>query len=119
VKHGTCFDGISADGYFARAIALVDQLNRSKLRSLFAGRVGQEVTAEEIRNAVDASFGQGAGERVRVACKRDSNRSLVIELTIGLAGEIGENAAIETLIAAARPTSPGCPSGVVDPVGPQ
>jgi ribonuclease T2 len=119
VKHGTCVDGMSADGYFARAIALVDQVNQSKLQALFASRVGQEVTIDEIRTALDAALGRGAGQRVRVSCKRDRNRNLIPELTIGLAGEISEKPAIGQLIAAAEPTKPGCPAALVDQVGPQ
>jgi ribonuclease T2 len=119
VKHGTCVDGVSAQRYFATAIALVDEVNQSKLQALFASRVGQEVSSDEIREAMDASFGHGAGQRVRVSCKRDSSRNLITELTIGLEGGIGEKPPIAELIAAAKPTKPGCPAGVVDQVGRQ
>jgi len=94
-------------------------VNQSKLQAHFASRVGQEVSSDEIREAMDASFGQGAGQRVRVSCKRDRSRNLITELTIGLEGGIGEKPPIAELIAAAKPTKPGCPAGVVDQVGRQ
>jgi len=119
IKHGTCFGGEPPEQYFARAIALVDQLNASRARELFAGNIGSEVTSASIRAAFDASFGAGAGARVRVSCDRDGGRNLIAELTIGLVGEIGADPSLGQLIAASPPTDPGCPSGLVDPVGRQ
>lgn len=119
IKHGTCFGGVPAEEYFSRAIALVDQLNASRARELFAGSIGSEVTSASIRAAFDASFGPGTGERVRVSCDRDGGRNLIAELTIGLVGEIGVDPSLGQLIAASAPTDPGCPSGLVDPVGRQ
>ncbi len=117
IKHGTCFQGESADEYFARTLALMKQLNASQVRSLLASKIGSEVTGAAIRDAFDASFGDGAGERVRVACKRDGGRNLIVEITIGLAGQINDDPSLEKLIAASQPTDPGCPRGIVDPVG--
>ena len=116
IKHGTCFDD-SAEEYFSRAIALVEQLNRSKAQELFVSSIGSEVTGSAVRDAFDESFGEGAGERVRIACKRDGSRNLIVELTIGLVGEIGDEPSLADLIAASEPTDPGCPRGIVDPVG--
>lgn len=116
IKHGTCFDD-PAEEYFSRAIALIDQLNSSKVQELFASNIGSQVTGSAIRNAFDASFGEGAGDRVRVACKRDGGRNLIVEMTIGLAGEIGDQPKLADLIAASGTTDPGCPSGIVDPIG--
>lgn len=71
----------------------------------------------EVRAAFDAAFGPGAGDRVRIACRRDGQRNLVVELTLGLAGRIADDSSLAGLMAAAAPTAPGCPGGVVDPVG--
>ena len=70
IKHGTCARADSADAYFSQAIALLDQLNASKAQGLFASNVGGEITGKAIRDAFDESFGEGAGDRVRVSCKR-------------------------------------------------
>jgi ribonuclease T2 len=118
IKHGTCFAG-DAQAYYARSLALMDQLNGSKVRELFAANVGAEITGEAIRAAFDASFGEGTGRRVRVECQRDGSRTLIVEIKIGLAGEIGDAPSLARLAAASAPTDPGCPRGVVDPVGPQ
>jgi ribonuclease T2 len=117
IKHGTCFQGETADAYFSRAVALMAQLNNSKARELFASHVGSEITGAAIKEAFNASFGDGAGDRVRVACKRDGTRNLIVELTIGLVGEINDDPSLSELVAASEPTDPGCPRGLVDTVG--
>jgi ribonuclease T2 len=117
IKHGTCFDAGSPDEYFSRAIALIEQLNSSKAQALFASNIGKEIGGKAIRDAFDESFGDGAGDRVRIACKRDGGRNLIVELTIGLVGEIGDDSSLTDLIAASEPTDPGCPHGIVDAVG--
>jgi ribonuclease T2 len=117
IKHGTCFHADSADEYFSRAIALVDQLNASKAQGLFASNVGGEITGKAIRDAFDESFGEGAGDRVRVSCKRIRGRNLIVELTIGLVGEIGDEPSLADLMAASAATDPGCPGGAIEAVG--
>lgn len=116
IKHGTCFND-PAEEYFSRSIALIEQLNGSKVREIFASSIGSEVTGRAIRDAFDESFGDGAGERVRIACKRDGSRNLIVELTIGLVGEVDDEPSLADLIAASEPTDPGCTRGIVDPVG--
>jgi ribonuclease T2 len=117
IKHGTCFHADSADEYFSRAIALVGQLNASKAQGLFASNVGGEITGKAIRDAFDESFGEGAGDRVRVSCKRIRGRNLIVELTIGLVGEIGDEPSLADLMAASAATDPGCPGGAIEAVG--
>jgi ribonuclease T2 len=117
IKHGTCYDGTGADEYFSDALHLMQALNTSDVQKLFASRIGRELTTSDIRAAFDTSFGPGAGDRVRVACKNDQGRRLIVELTIGLSGTVSPATAISDLIAASSATEPGCPSGVVDAVG--
>lgn len=117
VKHGTCYDGTDAGEYFSDSLHLMDALNASQVRKLFAARVGETLSGEQIRAAFDESFGPGAGDRVRVACKKDQARRLIVELTIGLSGTVSPSSRMSDLIAASSPTEPGCPSGVVDAVG--
>ena len=117
IKHGTCYDGTGADEYFSDALHLMDKLNGSEVRKLFASRIGEELDGEQIRAAFDKSFGPGAGDRVRIACKNDQGRRLIVELTIGLSGTVSPASKMSDLIEASSPTEPGCPSGVVDAVG--
>jgi ribonuclease T2 len=116
IKHGTCFDG-DAETYYAAALTLLADLNASPVRELFAQNTGKRLTQAQIRAAFDDGFGPGLGERVRVACEDDGDRTLVTQLTLGLWGTIGRDPDLRALLAAARPTSGGCRAGLVDRVG--
>ncbi|MEW9305273.1 ribonuclease T2 family protein [Labrys neptuniae] len=117
IEHGTCFFEKSADAYFRRSVALIGEINASPVQKLFADNVGKEIDTSQIRSAFDQGFGAGAGERVRFACKRDGSRSIIVEMTIGLRGEVKDGAKLADLIAGASPTDQGCKAGIVDPVG--
>jgi ribonuclease T2 len=84
---------------------------------LFAARVGGEVAIGEVRQAFDAAFGPGAGERVQMRCAGDGGRTLVQELRIATAGVVGPDGDVGSLLRAGEPLSPGCPVGAVDPAG--
>lgn len=118
VKHGTCYS-ISIDDYYSHSVWLVQRINASKLQDLFESRIGQQVTAKEIKAAFSASFGPSAGERLRVSCRRDtdSNRNLISEITVGLTGKINGEKSFSELVNAASAVTSGCPKGIVDPVG--
>lgn len=116
-EHGTCFFEKSADAYFRREVALIGQINTSPVQKLFADNIGKQIQTSDIRAAFDQAFGEGAGDRVRVSCKRDGDRSIIVEVTIGLRGEVNDNPSLATLIAGASPTDQGCRAGIVDPVG--
>lgn len=116
LKHGTCY-GTDADEYFADSLAMLDAVNASAVRELFAANIGKTLTQKQVRDAFDKSFGKGAGLRVRLACERDGNRRIISELTIGLTGNIRGAGDYKRLTMAARPTDGGCDQGVVDRVG--
>jgi ribonuclease T2 len=42
---------------------------------------------------------------------------LIVELTIGLVGEIGDEPSLADLMAASAATDPGCPGGAIEAVG--
>lgn len=116
IVHGTC-SGVGQDVYFHRAALFTGTIENSAVNALLAGRIGQHVDSSEIRAAFDTAFGAGAGDRVRVACERDGDRSLISEITIGLHGDVVGTGGLGELILAAPKTDPGCPGGIVDPVG--
>lgn len=116
VKHGTCYSN-SAERYFADSLKVMDWLNASFVRALFVGAIGETLRGHDIRQAFDQAFGAGAGDRVRISCRQDGARQLIVELTIGLRGDIGAADDLSQLILAAPKTRPGCPGGIVDPVG--
>ncbi|MGH6920874.1 MAG: ribonuclease T2 family protein [Geminicoccaceae bacterium] len=112
VKHGTCYSD-TAEEYYVESLQLMNQLNASPVRVLLAGRIGERVTADELRAAFDDAFGAGAGDRVEMAC----SGGLVTELLIHLDGAITETTRFAALIAAADPVRAGCSGGRIDPVG--
>ncbi|MFF0950528.1 ribonuclease [Rhizobium leguminosarum] len=120
VKHGTCTK-MSADDYFGVGVHLVSALNASAVRDLFAANIGKPVKADAIKAAFDKSFGPGAGDRVKMSCRRAGNVRMISELTIGLSEAAGAASAKTTgladLIQGAGKTSFGCDEGVVDAAG--
>ena len=116
IKHGTCYSR-SAETYYRDSLALMDKINNSDVRKLFANNIDGRLSAEQIRRAFDTNFGRGTGDRVRIACKRDGDRLLITELTLGLNGVIGRNPDIGRLASRSRKISAGCPGGIVDRVG--
>ncbi|AJD41849.1 ribonuclease [Rhizobium sp. SEMIA 4085] len=119
-KHGTCTK-MSADDYFGVAIRLMDDLNGSAVRDLFAANVGRTVKADQVKTAFDKSFGAGAGERVKMSCRRAGSVRVISELTIGLSEDAGSaagaGAGLAKLMQDAGRTSFGCDEGVVDAAG--
>lgn len=119
VKHGSCYAAPDAESYFRDSIRLVEAVNASPVARLMSQNIGRNLSVDDIRTAFDEGFGPGAGERVRLSCKDDGRRRLIDEITIGLRGDILGGTPVVELIMASPPTDPGCPGGIVDPVGPQ
>lgn len=117
-KHGTCYGGTAAE-YYSDTLDLMEALNASAVRDLFAANIGRELTQARIRDAFDTAFGSGAGDRVRIACDTDGNREIISELTIGLYVPSGTTPDFRTAIHTANPTGGGCLRGLVDPAGNQ
>lgn len=74
--HGTC-SGVAAPEYFRIAADLTDQAN-AVLDPLFSRATGQEISARTVRDAFDARFGTGAGERVSLNCRDSGRRQPVV-----------------------------------------
>lgn len=117
VKHGTCYPSREPEAYYRDSLRLLEAINDSPVRELFARNIGREVSASEIRASFDEAFGPGAGERVRLACRDDGPRRLIAEITVGLRGDVSAGTPVSGLILASSPTDQGCPGGIVDPVG--
>lgn len=118
IKHGTCTK-LSADDYFATSVRLIDELNASAVRDLFATNIGKPLTAQAIKAVFDKSFGAGAGDRVKMSCRRAGGNRVIAELTIGLSEDATSNGetSLRDLIQGAGRTSFGCNEGVVDAAG--
>lgn len=113
--HGTC-SGVAPDAYFGRAAGFAQAVATSPINALLAGHIGQEVATSDIRAAFDTAFGKGAGDRVRVSCEREGDKSLISEITVGLTGDVTGTGSLGDLIAAAPATDAGCPGGIVGAV---
>lgn len=116
LRSGTCH-GSTAQDYFSVQLRLLEEINGSAVRALFAARLGQDVTEREVKQAFDESFGKGSGDRVRMRCEKAGARSVVTGLTIGLAGDVSAMSGLSTLILAAADTDFKCAKGAVDTAG--
>ena len=65
IKHGTCYSD-TPEEYYVEALQLMNQLNASPVRVLFAKGIGEFVTADKVRAAFDEAFGAGAGDPWRL-----------------------------------------------------
>lgn len=116
MKHGTCY-GAEPETYFRHALMLLAELNGSAVRDVFVARIGERVTAEEVRRSFEVAFGQAASERVVVRCRRDGERRLITELQLHLRGPLDDESRLGERMAATEARGAGCGSGIVDPVG--
>lgn len=116
MKHGTCY-GAEPETYFRHALMLLAALNGSAVRDFFVENIGERVTAEGVRRSFAVAFGQAAGERVVVRCRRDGERRLITELQIHLRGPLDDESNLGERMAATGARGAGCGSGIVDPVG--
>lgn len=112
ISHGTCY-GTDADTYFDQALDLIEQVNASPIRALFADNRGRHLSATDIAAAFDAAFGRGAGDRVRLVC----DQGMIGELRLSLKGQIGPDSRLGPLMQAAPPLSTRCRGGRVDEAG--
>lgn len=116
IKHGSC-SGLDQTGYFGLSLRLLEELNRSAVGTLFASNIGKTLDEARIKTAFDEAFGPGAGDRVKMSCRKDGKRRIISELTLGLGGGHDLAAPLRQRLAAARPTTFGCPEGEVDAAG--
>lgn len=116
LKHGTCHGG-SPEAYFSDSLRLVAELNASPVRTLLAEGIGRVLTGRAIRAQFDSAFGDGAGRRVEIVCRRVGARRLLVELRIALMGPLDPGRGLGDLLAEAPEREPGCTSGIVDRVG--
>lgn len=117
VKHGSCYGRGGRDGYFEDSLALLDQINKSSVRELFARSVGRNINARAVRDAINRDFGPAVAQRVELKCRRDGRRQLITELRFYLQGPVSDTPRLERLASRGRKAGRGCGGGIVDPVG--
>jgi len=112
-KHGSCYEadkagpdaGADPDEYYSEAIILMEKLNASPVRTLFAENIGRKLTRSQIETAFDEAFGAGAAERLTIECSGHGANAVIAELRINLEGDITLETSLSDLILAAPPTS--------------
>lgn len=120
-KHGTCYSE-TPEEYYRESLALLDQVNNSGVRDLFASNVGMEVTSDEILAEFDEAFGNDAGNKVAISCARDNQptrRRMIGELKLNLNGDIESDTTLAELFNQGKTVKSRdvCSSGEVDPAG--
>ncbi len=117
-KHGTCFPG-NADLYFRVSLALLEQINTSRLRDLMATHIGATVSLEDITREFEQSFGAGAGAALGVHCVDDQNshRTLISEIRVKLKGALKETIKLQDVLDHSTRGDGDCSKGIIDPVG--
>jgi len=111
-KHGSCYEddrtgpdqGADPNEYFRESLLLMNLLNASPVRVLFAQNLGKVLEREEIETAFDGAFGEGASDRLVIRCAKVGGENVISELWIGLKGAIGEAPDLGALIRAAPTT---------------
>ncbi len=109
VKHGSCY-GTNANDYYKDAINLLKQINNSKVQIFFQKNMGKIVKLKDIRKIFDNEFGNGAGDKVAMNCKK----GLITELWLYIGS--GSND-LKTLFAKGAKTKSRCFKGKIDKVG--
>ena len=109
IKHGTC-DGRDEDTYYDISIDLLNDVNASEVQDLFEENIGKRITRSQIETAFDNSFGEGAGESVKIRCKDGLISELQIKMRRPLVGEKLADVLVPR-------SGSSCSSGIVDAVG--
>lgn len=112
IKHGSCY-GTDAETYYDDSLDLLEQINASPVRALFADNAGGRLRASEVRSAFSRAFGPRAGERVQLDC----DGGMIIELRLALNMAPGNAGDIGRLLRAAPARGPGCRGGRVEAAG--
>ncbi len=108
-KHGSCYEddqtedkGADPDEYYGDTMALLEQLNNSEVRALFEANIGNVLTLEQVQQAFQEAFGDGAGERFHMVCNthRGTGDTIIAELWISLTGHIRPDSNLGELILA-------------------
>lgn len=112
--HGTC-SGVTPQEYFGIAAALAKQMS-AVLNPVIARADGTRLSPGIVREAVDAKFGRGSGQRVALTCRDVGGQGPVMyEVRVSLPSVVDMGAAPNLAAALARGPviSPGCGKGRV------
>lgn len=113
--HGTC-SGVAPPVYFGLAAELAGQAG-ALLDPMFQKPAGQRVSARSVRQAVDAKFGAGTGNRIGLSCRNVPGAAdIIYEVQFSLppiAQLRRDSASLAESLARGPTLSPGCGQGTV------
>jgi ribonuclease T2 len=118
-KHGTCYSQ-TPEEYYQESLALLDQINRSQVRTLFVNNINHHLSAQKINNQFGRDFGNHATTKVAIECQQDRHpikRNLITELQLNLKGNIKSNTSITELFEQSKRVSLDCLRGEIDRAG--
>jgi ribonuclease T2 len=78
-KHGTC-SSLAADEYFATAIALLREVERSSLARLIVDHAGETVERKQVLDAFEADFGKNSARALNLDCADGALQEVRIRL---------------------------------------
>ncbi|WP_169626762.1 ribonuclease T2 family protein [Pacificispira spongiicola] len=116
IKHGTCHEDPTPEAYFRDSLKLLDELNASPVKKLFEESIGVDLAYIDVIQIVDIAFGDGAGFRIQLLCKKKDEQNLIVEMRIGLAGTVAGQS-LEDMIQRSVSMPTECRSGRVDAAG--
>jgi ribonuclease T2 len=82
-----------------------------------AARLGETLTAGQLRKAFEGDFGPGTGQAVSLHCSQDGRRRIIGELHIKLKQPLSETTRLQDALDLSSPARGNCDAGVVDRVG--
>ncbi len=82
-KHGTC-SGLPVEDYFATAIVLLREVERSGLARLLAEEAGGTIKRKQLLDAFERDFGRGSARALMLDCSRGEGSTALQEIRIRL-----------------------------------
>lgn len=83
-KHGTC-QILNADQYYAEAIELTQQFNKSGMGAFMSAHVGQTVKLDEFLTAMDNNLGPGASKHAKLGCNK---KGMLVDVYLNLPAQL-------------------------------
>jgi len=109
IKHGTC-SGLSAQRYFAAAVALTEAVAETELGSYISARAGEEVIRSDVLAALAAEFGKSSTRALQLMCRKVKGAAVLSEIRLRLRADAVEAPLSSRSLDTARKMKGNCPA---------